>query len=143
MEKGGLLPVLDSSIREIRRISGGSSDVLINRFVAGGIHCALLCCEGMVATSVITELIFEPITDIPKQQDAHGLFHYINENLLLSTDRSEVMDYDGLFLLMNSGFAVLLAEGMASGLAFGVQGYNTRGVQEPLGEGNIMGAHEE
>ena len=61
MEKKQLLPSLDRSIDEIRRISGGSSDVLINRFVTGGIHCALLCCEGMVSTSVITELIFEPL----------------------------------------------------------------------------------
>lgn len=142
MGKGELLPVLDSSIDEIRRISGGSSDVLINRFVTGGIHCALLCCEGMVSTSVITELIFEPITDIPQQKNSHGLFHYINEELLLSTDRPEVRDYDTLFSLMNSGFAVFIAEGMTTGLAFGVQGYSSRGIQEPLGEGNIMGAHE-
>ena len=142
MEKGGLLPVLDESIKEIRRISGGSSDVLINRFVTGGIHCALLCCEGMVSASVITELIFEPITDIPAQESPQELFHYINEGLLLSTDRPQVSDYDTLFRLMNSGFAVFLAEGMTTGLAFGVQGYNTRGVQEPSGEGNVMGAHE-
>ena len=138
MENKQLLPSLDRSIDEIRRISGNSSDVLINRFVTGGIHCALLCCEGMVSTSVITELIFEPITDIPQQKDSHGLFHYINEELLLSTDRPQVEDYPTLFRLMNSGFAVLIAEGMTTGLAFGVQGYNTRGVQEPSGEGNII-----
>lgn len=116
--------------------------MLINRFVTGGIHCALLCCEGMVSTSVITELIFEPITEIPPQKNARELFHYINEELLLSTDRPQAEDYDTLFRLLNSGFAVLIAEGMTCGLAFGVQGYNTRGVQEPSGEGNIMGAHE-
>ena len=142
MEKKELLPVLDSSIKEIRRISGGSSDVLINRFVTGGIHCALLCCEGMVSTSVITELIFEPITDIPEKQNAEELFHYINEELILSTDCPEIGDYDTLFRFMNSGFAVLLAEGMTRALAFGVQGYAARGIEEPSGEGNIMGAHE-
>ena len=142
MKERGLLPSLDDSIAEIRRISGGSSDVLINRFVTGGIHCALLCCEGMVSASVITELIFEPITGIEKKNSPGELFHYISEELLLSTDRPEVNDYDTLFRLMNSGFAVLLAEGMESGLAFGVQGYASRGVQEPSGEGNIMGAHE-
>ena len=142
MKKGGLQPVLDRSIDEIKRISGGSSDMLINRFVTGGVHCALLCCEGMVSTSVITEMIFEPVTAIPEQKDAHELFHYISEKLLLSTDRPEVTDYEGLFRYVNSGFAVLIAEGMDCGLAFGVQGYSSRGVQEPSGEGNIMGAHE-
>ncbi|MCR5601753.1 MAG: spore germination protein [Ruminococcus sp.] len=142
MKQSGLLPVLDESIDEIKRISGGSSDLLINRFVTGGVHCALLCCEGMVSTSVITEMIFEPVTDIPQQDSASELFHYISEELLLSTDRPEVTDYDELFRYVDSGFAVLIAEGMEKGLAFGVQGYSSRGVQEPSGEGNIMGAHE-
>lgn len=142
MEKSGLLPGLDGSIEEIRRISGNSSDVLINRFVTGGIHCALLCCEGMVSTSVITELVFEPVTDIPKQRSAEELFHYISEELLLSTDRPEAGDYPTLFRLLYSGFAVLLAEGMTKALAFGVQGFAARGVEEPSGEGNVMGAHE-
>ena len=133
---------LEKNISEIQRISGGSSDVLINRFVTGGIHCALICCEGMVSASVITELIFEPITDIPTQKDAHSLFHYINENLLLSTDRPRVDDYDTLFHLIHSGFAVLIAENINYGLGFAVQGYNSRSIQEPSGEGNIMGAHE-
>lgn len=142
MEKGGLLPQLDGNIEEIRRISGGSSDVLINRFVTGGVRCALLCCDGMVSSSLIAETIFAPITDIPEQSSANELFCYISEKLLLSADRPEVSDYDSLFRLMNSGFAVLLAEGMEKGLAFGVQGFAARGIQEPLGEGNIMGAHE-
>jgi len=78
---------LEKSIDTIKRISGGSSDVLINRFVTGGISCALICCEGMVSASVITELIFEPVTDIPQKKYAPELFHYISEELLLSTDR--------------------------------------------------------
>ena len=142
MKEGRLFSELDRSIDEIKQISGGSSDLLINRFVTGGVHCALLCCEGMVSTSVITEMIFEPVTEIPPQENAQSLFRYISEELLLSTDRPEVKDYVSLFRFVNSGFAVLIAEGMDSGLAFGVQGYSSRGVQEPSGEGNIMGAHE-
>ena len=138
----GLETSLEKSIDTIKRISGGSSDVLINRFVTGGISCALICCEGMVSASVITELIFEPVTDIPQKKDAPELFHYISEELLLSTDRPRVRDYTALFRLIHSGFAVLIAEGMDCGLGFGVQGYASRGVQEPSGEGNIMGAHE-
>ncbi|NLT09136.1 MAG: spore germination protein [Ruminococcus sp.] len=140
--KGEIIPELEKSIEEIRRRTGGSSDILVNRFVTGGIHCALLCCEGMVSTSVIAELIFEPLTSIPQKKDAHQLFHYISEELLLSTDRPEVTDYDTLFSLMYSGFAVLIADGMPLGLGFGVQGYASRGIQEPSGEGNVMGAHE-
>ncbi len=133
---------LSRSIAEIKRISGNSSDVMINTFVTGGIHCALICCEGMVSASVITELIFEPVTDIPPKKDSHELFHFISENLLLSTDRPTVQDYDTLFRLIHSGFAVLIAENIGYGLGFGVQGYSARSVQEPSGESNVMGAHE-
>lgn len=62
--------------------------------------------------------------------------------LLLSNDRPEAYDYDTLFRLLNSGFAVLLADKIDKALAFGVQGYASRSIQEPSGEANIMGAHE-
>lgn len=139
---GELITKLKDNITHIKQLCGNTSDLLVNEFVTGGIHCALLCCEGMVSTSVITELIFEPITDIDTKKDSEELFHYIKEELLLSTDRPEVKDYDTLFRLIDSGFAVLIAEGMKTALAFGVQGYQSRGVQEPSGEGNVMGAHE-
>ena len=135
-----IIPDLKKSIEKIKEISGGSSDVLINEFVSGGVHCALLCCEGMVSTAVITELIFEPITNISAKKDSHELFHYIQEMLLLSNDRPEAYDYDTLFRLLNSGFAVLLADKIDKALALGVQGYASRSIQEPSGEANIMGA---
>ena len=140
--KTAVMPSLSANLSRIREISGGSSDILINEFVTGGISCALVCCEGMVSASVITELIFEPITNIGEKNDAQELFHYINEELLLSTDRPSVSDLEGAFRLLHSGFAVLFAEGADEALGFGVQGYSSRGVDEPDGEGNIMGAHE-
>ena len=140
--KTAVMPSLSANLSRIRELSGGSSDILINEFVTGGISCALVCCEGMVSASVITELIFEPITSISEKKDAQELFHYINEELLLSTDRPSVSDLEGAFRLLHSGFAVLFAEGADEALGFGVQGYSSRGVDEPDGEGNIMGAHE-
>jgi len=140
--KNAVMPSLSANISRIREFSGGSSDVLVNEFVTGGISCALVCCDGMVSTSVITELIFEPITGIDKKNNAQELFHYIREELLLSTDRPSVSCIEDVFRLVYSGFAVLFAEGAEEALGFGVQGYSSRGVQEPDGEGNIMGAHE-
>lgn len=138
----GLETSLEKSIDTIKRISGGSSDVLVNRFITGGISCALISCDGMASASVMAELIFEPLTGISAKNDAPELFQHISGELLLSVDRPDVRDYPALFRLIHSGFAVLLAEGIDYGLGFGVQGYASRGVQEPSGEGNIMGAHE-
>lgn len=137
-----IIPDLKLNIKKIKEISGGSSDVLINEFVTGNIKCALICCEGMLSTSTITELVLEPIVNIGTKKDSHELFHYIQNFMLLSTDRPVATEYDSLFRLINSGFAVLIADGMNKALAFGVQGYAVRSISEPSGEGNIMGSHE-
>lgn len=137
-----IIPELKRNIEEIKRISGGSSDLLVNEFVSGGIKCALLCCEGMLSTSTITELILLPVTKIELKNDSHELFKHIQDNMLLSVDRVQAENYGDLFRTLNSGFAVLIAEGINKALCFGVQGYAVRGIDEPSGEANIMGAHE-
>lgn len=140
--KYALMPSLEADLERIKLLTGGSSDILINRFIAGGIECALVSCEGMISASLITELVFEPVTAIEPQESADALLQYIDRYLLLSTDRPKADDLETVLRLVHSGFAVLLAEGAVTALGFGVQGYASRGVQEPAGEGNIMGAHE-
>lgn len=133
---------LKESISYIKEITGGSSDVLINEFITGGISCCLLCCEGMMSSQTAAEMVLSPITFIPEQQTSQKLFTYIQQHMLMSSDRPTAENYGDLMRLLHSGFAVLLADGMTSALAFGVQGYASRGVQEPSGEGNILGSHE-
>lgn len=137
-----IISELKENISMIKQISGGSSDVLISEFTTGGIKCALLCCEGMMSSQTAAEMVLSPITDIPQQANSAGLFSYIMKYRLLSTDRPEAQDYDTLFRLLHSGFAVLVADGINKAIAFGVQGYASRGIQEPSGEGNILGSHE-
>lgn len=139
----GIDPVLDQNIKLIQQISGGSSDVLINRIEISGIKAALLCCEGMVSTATMTELILHPLTKISLENPSPAaLFNHIENHLLLSIDRTDAANYANFFRLLNSGFAMLAADGCDRILAFGVQGYDKRGVDEPSGENNITGAHE-
>ncbi len=135
-------PSLEENIAHIQHISQKSSDVLINHTVVGGISCALLCCEGMLSTSTITELILHPLTWIPEMADSDVLFDHIQNRMLLSVDRPIAHNYGELFRLLNSGFAILIAEGQTKALAFGVQGYTARSVDEPSGEANVLGSHD-
>lgn len=57
---------LKESISYIKEITGGSSDVLINEFITGGISCCLLCCEGMMSSQTAAEMVLSPITFIPE-----------------------------------------------------------------------------
>ncbi|MGN0621878.1 MAG: spore germination protein [Porcipelethomonas sp.] len=139
----GIIPCLDSNIKRIKEISQESSDILINRIEICGIRSALICCEGMLSTSTITELILHPLTNIKLDNPSpETLFSHIENRLLLSIDRTEASDYSSFFRLLNSGFAMFTADGCNRILAFGVQGYDKRGVDEPSGENNITGAHE-
>ncbi len=133
---------LEQNIDMIRRLSGGSSDVQINRFTSGTVNCALISCDGMLSSQTLAEMVLGPLTGIPPQNGSQELFGYICRYTLLSTDRPTVTDYGTLFRLIHSGFAVLAADGADTALAFGIQGYPTRSIQEPVGEGNIMGSHE-
>lgn len=134
-------PDLQQNIRRIKEISDGSSDVMVNEFTLSGIPAALLVCEGMVSTSIITELILDPITNVQLlNPTTPKLMDYLNSELLLSLDRNEAKDYHDLFRFLNSGFAVLLLHGASSALVYGVQGYEKRSISEPTGESNVMGA---
>lgn len=141
-DKEKLLPELSASLERLAELTGGSSDILINRFSAGGIECALICCEGMFSMQTLAELVLAPVTDIETMPSAEALVSHIQHDMLLSADRPTAEDYSALLHLVYSGFAVLLADGCDRAPGFGVQGYASRGIQEPSGEGNIMGSHE-
>ncbi len=138
-----ILPCLKQNIARMREICDNSSDLMVNEFLLSGRPAALLICEGMASTSIITELIIEPITnlDLPDPTAAH-IFTHIQTKMLLSLDRAEAKNYRDLFRFLNSGFAVLILEGADSALVFGVQGYDKRSVNEPSGESNVMGARD-
>ena len=138
-----IIPDIDKSLKRIQEIAADTSDLLINEIEVSGVKSALICCEGMLSTSTITNLILLPLTRISLDNPTpEALYEHVFNKLLLSVDRIKLNDYGKLFRTLNSGFAIFIADGMDSGFAFGVQGYSTRGISEPSSEQNIMGAHE-
>lgn len=138
-----IVPKLAENLSVIRRIAEDSSDLLVNEFVLSGLPAVLLCYEGMLSTSTITELILRPITQIAlPNPTAAKIFDYIEKRQLYSTDRADAKTYADLFRFLNSGFAVLVLEGASRALVFGIQGYDKRSVSEPSGEDNILGAKD-
>lgn len=134
---------LDENVRNIERILGKSSDLLTNPFFIGTVPCCLICFEGMVSTGTITNLILRPLTNISGQVFApQALFEHVRDKMLLTVDRGMPTEYGDLIRRLMSGFAVLLIDGVSTAFAFGVQGYETRGIDEPSSEGNIRGSHE-
>lgn len=138
-----ILPDLSDNLTRIKDIAGGSSDLLINEIEVCGIKVALMCCEGMLSTSTITELILHPLMNIKLETPSPAaLLTHIDTKMLLSVDRPIAYNYEDFFRLLNSGFAMLAADGQDRILAFGVQGYDKKGIDEPSGENNITGSHD-
>lgn len=135
---------IDENTENIKRILSESSDLLLNPFIVSGVKCNLVCFEGMVSTSTITNLILNPLTDLslPSDITSEGIFEHIRDHMLLTVDRALTTEYGDLIRRLMSGFAVLLIDGCDTAFSLGVQGYATRGVDEPSSEGNIFGSHE-
>lgn len=135
---------LDENIDGLRHILGDSSDLLLNPFEIAGIRCNLVCFEGMISTKTITNLILVPLTNLvmPAMTSSEGLFAHIRDRMLLTVDRVIGNEYGDLVRRLMSGFAVLFIDGTSECFLFGVQGYATRGIDEPSSEGNIYGSHE-
>lgn len=135
---------LEKNLENIRRITGKSSDLLENPIIINGVKCNLICYEGMISTSTITELILHPLMniDIGQNNAPEALLNHVKNHMLMTIDRGFSEDYGDLIRRAMSGFAILLIDGVAEACAFGVQGYAVRGIDEPNGEGNVKGAHE-
>ncbi len=137
---------LKDKIKRFKEITSGSSDLMINEVEICGVKTALLSCEGMMSTQVVTRLVLVPLTELnlntEQKIDATDLFDHIDNHMLLSVDRPKADNYGDAMRLINSGFAVLIADGNTQALGFGVQGYGIRGISEPTSEQNIMGSHD-
>lgn len=135
---------IDENIRNIERIMKNCSDLLLNPFLISGVKCNLVCLEGMVSTSTITNLILNPLTELrlPDDVSKAEVYEHIDKRMLLTTDRGIVTEYGDLIRRLMSGFAILLVDGSDKAFGLGVQGYAVKGIDEPSSEGNIFGSHE-
>lgn len=135
---------LEEKIANLKCIMDNSSDLMINRIEISGHKSALITCEAMVSTGMITQLIFHPLMDLTLQENSkpNEIFNAIQEKMLLSLDRTFVEEYGKLMVLIMSGFAVIIVDGVNGAIGLGVQGYEKRSVDEPSGESNIKGARE-
>ena len=138
-----IIPELKDNISRIREISKNTSELLVNEVMISGVSCCLLCCEGLVSTAVLTQLVLHPLMNLRIDNvSPKGLLQYVNSNMMLSIDRPVADNYGDMFRLLNSGFIVLAADGADYVLAFGAQGFDRRSVSEPSGENNLTGAHD-
>lgn len=134
---------LSDNLSAIQSAAGQTADLIITKNACGGIPCAVLTCEGMVASGTLGEALFEPLNAVGGRfVSADALMTFVRTQRLIAPDTAALTDTADILLRVYAGFAVLLADGCAFALAFGLQGYASRGITEPSGELNIYGAKE-
>ena len=118
-------------------------DFMLRELDLGGVPAALLGLDGLVNKQVITLSILDPLLAAPPpEKPGEAALAYIEGQVLATMEQTRVGDTAQALTLLMSGFALLLVEGCREGLAFGVQGFATRGPEEPQNEVMQRGAKD-
>ena len=135
---------LDRNLKNIDIITNKSSDVIIKTAMVGGNRIAALTCEGMASTETLSELVYQKLNNVGNEEHIppDDLMARIFDVYLIAAEQIEIKNIGDLVLKLQSGFAIILTDGCPRCVAIGVQGYNSRGIDEPSAELNVRGSRE-
>ncbi|MCI8385229.1 MAG: spore germination protein [Acutalibacter sp.] len=118
-------------------------DFMMRELELSGTKAALFALDGLVSKQIITLSILNPLmeADLSSQQGP-DLLGAIENTVLGSMEQKRETQIEQILLLLMSGFAVLCLDGSSDALVFGVQGFETRGPDEPQNEVMQRGAKD-
>lgn len=135
---------LDENLHNIKVYTDNSSDVIIKPGAVGQNRVAVLMCEGMADTTTLAELIYNKLNSLGNQDPMkpEELMSGLFGEYLTAAEQLELTTLGDLVLKMQSGFAIILVNGSPRAIGIGIQGYKTRGIDEPSSELNVRGSRE-
>lgn len=135
---------LDENLYNIKVYTDNSSDVIIKPGAIGQNRIAVLTCEGMADTGTLAELVYNKLNTLGNQDPMKPaeLMSRLFDEYLTAAEQLELTTLGDLVLKMQSGFAIILVNGCARAIGIGIQGYKTRGIDEPSSELNVRGSRE-
>ncbi|WP_294491595.1 spore germination protein [uncultured Ruminococcus sp.] len=133
---------LGESLDELKRLCGDSCDLNIMNVTVCSVGCAVVTIEGLVSTSAMADLVFQPLMQLRYCGDACDIYDYLTQKSLLSTQRQTVSAFDEIVHLLFSGFCVILIDGLTKAVAYGIQGFEKRSITTPDSEQTVRGAQD-
>ena len=135
---------LKQALLDLKIISGKTMDLNIMEVEISEHKCAVVSIEGMASTSAMAELVFRPLMefDVKGYATEDDIFKFLTKQSLLASERKIQTTYGEVFLTLFSGFAVIFIDGCDKCVAFGIQGFDKRSIEEPTSDGNLNGSHE-
>lgn len=123
---------LDENVEILKKEFDGSVDFTLKYFNFNNTRAALITIDGMIDKESLTLSVMNPIiqSDYP---DVKGmeLFLYVEKSVLSAPEMNRVYTIEKILTALMSGFAVILMENCSISLSIGVQGFDTRGIDEP------------
>lgn len=135
---------LDRNLENIKIYTDNSSDVIVKTGMVCGNRIAVLTCEGMTGTDTLAELVYGKLNDLANRElmPPETLMGCFFDVYMMAAEQLDLSKLGDLVLKMQSGFAVILVDGCARAIGIGIQGYKSRGIDEPSSELNVRGSRE-
>lgn len=135
---------LDENLSNLLKFTENSSDVIIkNGFVCGN-KIAVVTCEGMASTDTLAQLVYPKLNSEENSRilSPDALMSSFFDVFLIAAEQLDIKNLGDLTLKLQSGFAIILVDGCARAIGIGVQGYKSRGIDEPSSDLNVRGSRE-
>ncbi len=118
-------------------------DFMLREFKITGTDAAIIGLDGLVNKQTIAQSIMNPILASQiLESEPEGKLKYIRDNALSTVDQVLLFNFEDALDRMLSGFALLMMDGCDWVIAFGVQGFQHRGISEPNNEVMQRGSRE-
>lgn len=135
---------LERNLKNIKTMTGGSTDVIVKRGRVCGNDIAVILCEGMTSSTTLAALLYEKLNDLDGRGDIppNDLMNHLFSAYLVAAEQLDIKNLGDLCLKMESGFAIILVDGCTGCTGIGVQGFKTRGIEQPDSENDLRGSRE-
>ncbi|HEX2938518.1 MAG TPA: spore germination protein [Ruminiclostridium sp.] len=123
----------------------GCADFVSKELVTCNRKAAIICMDNMIDKLTLTQSVLGPLSSaaiplgVTKDED---IFNWFRDKLLSSIDEKEAYSYEEAVGYVMAGYAVLFMDGVNKALAFGIQGYKYRSIDEPNTETTLRGSRE-
>lgn len=125
----------------IEGLTGKSADIILHEFESSGIKMLGFMCDGMCDRLMVSESILKPLKSYERRYEGDVLSD-VKKFLVTETDMKEISTVNSAIEGAMGGFFVLFIEGSETAIAFSVQGFSVRSVDEPGSEAQERGARE-
>lgn len=134
---------IQENLASIRRDFGETMDLVVRELSIEGWRLALCTIEGMTDREVLGNAVLKPILSMPRRErQGEVLYTYLRDSVLTSAEHVELHERQQAYVLLMSGFALLLVDGAAVALCIGLQHFAHRGIQHLDSELTIRGSKE-